>query len=358
MTNPTPGPLAPGSTIGIIGGGQLGRMLAMAAARLGYRTVILDPADYPPAAQLTNTTIKAAYDDPSALAELARLCDVITYEFENVPTPGLATIADRVPVWPPIRALETAQDRLVEKEFLTGLGLDTAPFAAAGSQNELGVAVAAVGGRAVIKTRRFGYDGKGQMVVTGTVPPDAYEALGGVPLLVEGLIDFLAEVSVIGVRAASGEIRLYDPAVNEHSNGILARSTVACGVSGDATDAVAEATEAILAGLDYVGVIGVEFFLASDGRVLVNEFAPRVHNSGHWTEAACLVSQFEQHVRAIVGLPLGSTDRHRSVEMVNLIGECDAETAELLADGGWLVHLYGKAEARPGRKMGHATRLL
>jgi 5-(carboxyamino)imidazole ribonucleotide synthase len=355
-----PKPLLAGATIGIVGGGQLGRMLAMAAARLSYRTVILEPQADCPAAQVSNRQIVAAYDDAEALDELARTCAVITYEFENVPMDAAASLAARVPVLPPPRALEVSQDRLAEKRFLNGIGLNTAPFLTVDSDGDLAAALETMGGTGILKTRRMGYDGKGQRVFRNAAPRDAegvFAAMGGVPLILEGFVAFDREISVIAARDRAGNCACYDPAQNVHENGILRRSTVPT-ASSDLTGAAArDAAVSILRQLDYVGVLGVEFFDAQEGLV-VNEIAPRVHNSGHWTEAACAVSQFEQHIRAVAGLPLGDTRRHSDCVMENLIGDEVALTAALAAEPDVVVHLYGKAEARPGRKMGHFTRLV
>ena len=346
-------------TIGIIGGGQLGRMLAMAAARLNFRTVILEPQADCPAAQLANRQITAAYADPLALAELAAACDIVTYEFENVPVEAAETLARNVPVYPPPRALEVAQDRLTEKTFLNGCGIPTARFHAVDSQEELEAALADFGGQGVLKTRRLGYDGKGQRVFASASdsPEGAFAALGNVPLILESFVPFEREISVIAARSIDGTVRAYDPAENVHRNGILDTSTLPARI-GDATAAAArESAGKLLAALDYVGVVGIEFFVLPDGSLIANEIAPRVHNSGHWTEAACVVSQFEQHIRAIAGLPLGDPARHSDCVMTNLIGDDLNAVPDWLSQPDSLVHLYGKTEARPGRKMGHVTRL-
>ena len=353
-------PLAQGATIGIIGGGQLGRMLAMAAARLGYRTVILEPQPHCPAAQVAGSQIVADYDDQAALLALASQSDVVTYEFENVPVGAAKRLTDKVAVFPPPLALETAQDRLAEKLFLNRQEISTARFAPVDSDDELAAALGEFGGEGVLKTRRLGYDGKGQRVFRGASGSDitgAFEAMGGVPLILESMVSFAFEFSVIAARGQDGQKRAYDAVRNEHRDGILRRSHVPAGMEPEMEDAAREATFRVLDALDYVGVIGVEFFALADGGVLANEFAPRVHNSGHWTEAACAVSQFEQHIRAVAGLPLGDTARHSDYVMENLIGDEAASPARLLAEPGLVLHLYGKAEARPGRKMGHFTRI-
>ncbi|KQX55624.1 MULTISPECIES: 5-(carboxyamino)imidazole ribonucleotide synthase [unclassified Ensifer] len=348
------------TTIGIIGGGQLGRMLAMAAARLNFRTVILEPQVDCPAAQVANDQIVAAYDDEAALGKLAEVSDLITYEFENVPVAAAERLAAKRPVFPPPKALEVAQDRLTEKRFINGCGIATARFHAVDSQADLEAALADFGGTGVLKTRRLGYDGKGQRVFRSTAdsPAGAFAALGGVPLILESFVPFEREISIIAARAPDGAVACFDPAENVHRNGILHTSTVPAEI-GAATGAAARvAAKAILDALGYVGVIGVEFFVLADGSLIVNEMAPRVHNSGHWTEAACVVSQFEQHIRAVAGLPLGNPRRHSDCVMQNLIGD-DLDTVPAwLAEDDVLVHLYGKTEARAGRKMGHVTRLV
>ena len=352
--------LPTGSTIGIIGGGQLGRMLAMAAARLGYRTIVLEPQPDCPAAQVANAQIAAAYDDEAALERLAADCAVVTYEFENVPVTAAEALAGRLPVHPPPRALEVSQDRLTEKTVLNGLGVPTAAFRPVDSDGDLAQALAAFGGDGVLKTRRLGYDGKGQRVFRsgdGQTAAGAFAAMGGVPLILEALVPFERELSVIAVRGLDGSIATYDPAENVHRGGILHSSTVPADVSPATAAAARAAAVTILEGLGYVGVVGVEFFVLADGALVANEIAPRVHNSGHWTEAACAVSQFEQHIRAISGLPLGDPARHGDCVMENLIGDDVRRAAALLAEPGLVLHLYGKAEARPGRKMGHFTRL-
>ncbi|MCY1743046.1 5-(carboxyamino)imidazole ribonucleotide synthase [Ensifer sp. SL37] len=348
------------TTIGIIGGGQLGRMLAMAAARLNFRTVILEPQVDCPAAQVANDQIVAAYDDEAALGKLAEVSDIITYEFENVPVAAAERLAAKRPVFPPPKALEVAQDRLTEKRFINGCGIATARFHAVDSQAHLEAALADFGGTGVLKTRRLGYDGKGQRVFRSTAdsPAGAFAALGGVPLILESFVPFEREISIIAARAPDGAVACFDPAENVHRNGILHTSTVPAEIGAAAGAAARVAAKAILDALGYVGVIGVEFFVLADGSLIVNEMAPRVHNSGHWTEAACVVSQFEQHIRAVAGLPLGNPRRHSDCVMQNLIGD-DLDTVPgWLAEDDVLVHLYGKTEARAGRKMGHVTRLV
>jgi 5-(carboxyamino)imidazole ribonucleotide synthase len=352
--------LPAGSNIGIIGGGQLGRMLAMAAARLGYRTIVLEPQPDCPATQVANRQIVAAYDDAAALGELASLAAVVTYEFENVPVAAAEAPSAMVPVHPPARALEMAQDRVTEKEFLNRIGIATADFRPVDTDDQLAAALKEFGGSGVLKTRRMGYDGKGQRVLRGSAKADLSgicAAMGNVPLILESLVPFEREISVIAARGDDGAMAAYDPAENVHRNGILHRSTVPASVSAATAAAASAAARKILDALDYVGVLGVEFFVLGDGTLLANEIAPRVHNSGHWTEAACLVSQFVQHIRAVAGLPLGESARHFDCVMENLIGDDVLRAPSLLAEQDVALHLYGKAEARPGRKMGHFTRI-
>ncbi|RWP16957.1 MAG: 5-(carboxyamino)imidazole ribonucleotide synthase [Mesorhizobium sp.] len=352
--------LAAGSTIGIIGGGQLGRMLAMAAAGLGYRTVVLEPQPDCPAAQVANRQITAAYDDTAALAELAAVSAVVTYEFENVPVMAASALAVTVPVYPPARALEVAQDRVAEKKFLNGIGIPTADFCPVDNDDELTAALKKFDGSGILKTRRMGYDGKGQRVFrnmeTGGFAGTC-EAMGNVPLILESFVAFEREISVIAARGMDGSLAAYDPAENVHRSGILHSSTLPARIGSETAAAAQAAAAEILAALDYVGVIGIEFFVLADGALLANEIAPRVHNSGHWTEAACIVSQFEQHIRAVAGLPLGNPGRHFDCVMENLIGDDMLRVPALLAEPDLMLHLYGKAEARPGRKMGHFTRM-
>ncbi|MEI3853072.1 MULTISPECIES: 5-(carboxyamino)imidazole ribonucleotide synthase [Ensifer] len=348
------------TTIGIIGGGQLGRMLAMAAARLNFRTVILEPQVDCPAAQVANDQIIAAYDDEAALSQLATVSDIITYEFENVPVAAAERLAAKRPVFPPPQALEVAQDRLVEKRFINDCGIATARFHSVDSQADLEAALADFGGSGVLKTRRLGYDGKGQRVFRSAAdsPAGAFAELGGVPLILESFVPFEREVSIIAARSTDGAVACFDPAENVHRNGILHTSTVPAAVSAATAEAARKAAKAILDALGYVGVVGVEFFVLADGSLIANEMAPRVHNSGHWTEAACVVSQFEQHIRAVSGLPLGNPRRHSDCVMQNLIGDDLNDVPAWLAKDDVLVHLYGKTEARAGRKMGHVTRLV
>ncbi|CAN5610055.1 5-(carboxyamino)imidazole ribonucleotide synthase [soil metagenome] len=348
-----PDALRPGATIGIIGGGQLGRMLGLAAARLGFHVHILAPAPSC-AAEVALHWTRAAFDDAPALRAFARAVDVVTFEFENVPVAAVEVVAAIVPVRPDRRALDIAQDRLAEKAFLAGLGLAVAPYAPVGDAGEVAAALARFGGRGILKTRRLGYDGKGQARLDAPAEAgSALAAIRGAPAILEGIVAFEREVSVIAARGQGGEVVAYDPGENLHRDGILHTTRVPAGLpASTAQDAVLIAGR-ILNTLDYVGVLGVEMFVTPGGLV-VNEIAPRVHNSGHWTMDACLIDQFEQHVRAVAGWPLGSGARHSDALMTNLIGE---EAAGAPALAGAAVHLYGKAEARPGRKLGHVTRI-
>lgn len=348
--------LAPGATIGILGGGQLGRMLSVAASRLGYRTHIFEPGAAPPAADVAHQVTTAPYDDGAALTAFAQSVDVITYEFENIPTSALDVLEAERPIRPGREALRVSQDRLTEKAFLNGLGLVTAPFEAVETLDDLHGAVARIGAPAILKTRRLGYDGKGQARIAdagGTTA--AFDAMGGADAILEGFIDFTHEVSVIGARGADGQVACYDPGQNVHRGGILHTTTLPAQLGrGQLTDAVI-ATGRILNALDYVGVMGVELFVTPGG-LIVNEIAPRVHNSGHWTQNGCVVDQFEQHIRAVAGWPLGDGRRHCDIVMTNLLGDDIAQVPDLARDPRNAIHLYGKAEARSGRKMGHVNR--
>ncbi|MEL6680772.1 MAG: 5-(carboxyamino)imidazole ribonucleotide synthase, partial [Pseudomonadota bacterium] len=301
--------LPPGSTIGILGGGQLGRMLSVAASRLGLVCHIYEPAPDCPAAQVAKSCTTASYEDAAALEAFARGVDVVTYEFENVPADALDRIEAIVPIRPGRRALAVSQDRVDEKDFLTGLGLATAPYAAVDTVADLEAALATIGTPAILKTRRFGYDGKGQVRIADPAEAtDAFASLNGAPAVLEGFVDFNSEVSVIGARGLDGAVVCFDPGANEHRGGILHRTTVPAPLpSRLRTDAIILAGR-ILNALDYVGVLGVELFVTPRG-LIVNEIAPRVHNSGHWTQNACLTDQFEQHIRAVAGWPLGDGQR-------------------------------------------------
>ena len=350
-------PLPQGAVIGILGGGQLGRMLAVAAARLGLRAHVYDPAADCPAAQVCAAATHAGWDDAAALARFAASVDVVTYEWENVPTTALDALEAARPIRPNRRALAVSQDRVSEKTFLNGIGLATAPWAEVTDAATLDAALARIGCPAILKTARMGYDGKGQARIMA--PADAAAALaamGGQPAVLEGFVAFEREVSVIAARGQDGSVACYDPGENVHRGGILASTTVPARLPPSLrSDAVLLAAR-ILSALDYVGVLGVELFVTRDG-LLVNEIAPRVHNSGHWTQNGCAVDQFEQHIRAIAGWPLGDGSRHSDVVMENLIGDDVLRVPAIAREAGAAIHLYGKAEARPGRKMGHVNRV-
>jgi len=355
----TPWPLPPGSTIGLLGGGQLGRMLALAAARLGFDVAVLEPEPDAPAARVAAHAITAAYDDPAALSSLAARAAVVTYEFENVPAAAVERLVDLgVEVAPGARALAVAQDRLAEKTFLNAHGVATVAFAAADSAEAAAAAVAGVGAPVLMKTRREGYDGKGQRWVEHAADaPAAYRALGNVPVIVEAPADFVRELSIICARGRDGGFAVYPLAENHHGDGVLRRS-LAPALASPVLLAQAERIAAqILSGLDYVGVMGIELFELRDGSLLVNEIAPRVHNTGHWTQDGCPVDQFEQHIRAIAGWPLGPTAASCGVEMINLLGDDARDWLRWAAEPDTRLHLYGKRDAKPGRKMGHVNRL-
>ena len=352
-------PLPPGSAIGILGGGQLGRMLAMAAAQLGFDAHIFTDEEDSPASRVAARTIVADYRDRAALQAFAQSVGVVTSEFENVPAEtAAALVAAGARVAPNPEALAIAQDRLSEKTFFNDLGIATAPFAAIDSDADLSMALPRIGFPAILKTRRLGYDGQGQVRIRSAEDAkDAYAQLGA-PGLLEGFCRFDREVSVIAARGADGAIAAYELCENEHGGGILSRTTLPA-PCGPEVEAEARAiVERVMQRLDYVGVLTIEFFLMQDGGLIANEMAPRVHNSGHWTIEGASTSQFEQHVRAIAGWPLGSTTRPFPVEMINLIGDAADNWEALAREPGAHLHLYGKRDARKGRKMGHVTRLL
>ncbi|TFI59960.1 5-(carboxyamino)imidazole ribonucleotide synthase [Sphingomonas parva] len=352
--------IPPGATIGIVGGGQLGRMLAVAAAQLGYKCHVYAPDEAPPAAEVSALFTRGGWDDETALARFGASVDVATYEFENIAAGPLSALAAEAPLYPPRRALEIAQDRMREKSFVRDLGGRPPRFAAVSSREELDAALAEVGTPAVLKTRRFGYDGKGQARILA--PEDAagaWEAVRGAPSILEAFVDFSAEFSVLLCRGEDGETVTWPVPRNTHEDGILARSEAPAPaeLAPQIREAEALARE-VADALDYVGVLTLEFFATPEGPMF-NEMAPRVHNSGHWTIEGALTSQFENHVRAICGLPLGATDLVAArVEMWNLLGDAADRWADILADRTAHLHLYGKGEARRGRKMGHVTRLM
>ena len=350
MSNPLP----QGANIGILGGGQLGRMLAVAASRLGLKAHIFEPGTNPPAGQVADQVTTASYEDEAALRRFAQSVDVITYEFENIPTSALDILEQIRPIHPGRLALAISQDRLSEKEFLTGLGLKVAPYANVTSAAEAEAAAQSIGTPSILKTRRMGYDGKGQVRLKNVSDMEqAWQAMQGAPSVLEGFINFSHEVSVIAARTSDGQVACYDPGENVHREGILHSTTVPASLSAaQRMDAVLLAGQ-ILNALDYVGVMGVELFVTADG-LIVNEIAPRVHNSGHWTQNGCDICQFEQHIRAVAGWPLGDGSRHSDMRMENLIG-ADMDRVPELRKTNAALHLYGKSEVKPGRKMGHVN---
>jgi len=350
--------VGPGGMLGIIGGGQLGRMTALAAARLGIHCHIYCPDPDSPSFLVSDEQTCAPYDDLEALARFADSVDVVTFEFENVPAASLKVLAEHVPVRPNRSVLETSQERVAEKSFFNGLGIETAPWRAVASRAELDRAVAEIGLPAVLKTCRFGYDGKGQAKIKNAADLDAaWEAMSGGPAILEGFVDFVLEASVLVARGIDGHAACYDVVENRHKNHILdvtiAPAPLSPEMTAKAKDIGLRAAEA----LDLVGLLAVELFVTADGHLLVNEMAPRPHNSGHWTMDACYTDQFEQFVRAVCGLPLGRPDRYADAVMTNLIGDDIDQWRVLMAEPGAMLHLYGKTEARAGRKMGHVTRI-
>ena len=358
----TPDLIQPGGTIGILGGGQLGRMLALAAARLGLKVHIYAPEEDSPAFDVSFAHTIGSYEDEAALAAFADSVDVVTYEFENVPARAAEVLQAHCEVRPGAAALAASQDRLVEKQFMASLGIATAPFAAVDDAGGLARAVAQLGRPSILKPRRFGYDGKGQaMVREGSDLSALYRSLGSAPCILEGFVPFTKEVSIVAARGVDGSFAAFDVCENVHEHHILSLTKVPAGLSSETSDEALEIAQKIADALDYVGVIAVELFVSVEkGREVlrVNEIAPRVHNSGHWTQDGAVTCQFEQHIRAICGWPLGSTRRYGAVEMRNLIGDDAHAWRSILAQEGACLHLYGKAEARPGRKMGHVNRVL
>jgi 5-(carboxyamino)imidazole ribonucleotide synthase len=349
--------LKPGGTIGILGGGQLGRMLALAAARLGLNCHIFSPDPDSPAFQVVRDVTCAPYEDHAALARFAETADVITYGFENVPAQTADFLAARLHVVPNAAVLATTQDRCAEKTFLRERNIPTTPFAAVASEHELKAALAAIGLPAVLKTSRLGYDGKGQKSIGKNDDPlAAWDQLHRVPTILEAFVAFEREISVVAARGRDGSVECFDVTENEHRDHILKISRAPARISPALAEEARGVAQRIAAALDYVGVLAVEMFVTGGG-VLVNEIAPRVHNSGHWTLDACSVSQFEQHIRAVAGWPLAKPVRRGRAEMINLIGAEVDDYEKWLGVPGAAVHLYGKREARPGRKMGHVTRV-
>ena len=350
--------LKQGATIGILGGGQLGRMLSVAASRLGFKTCIFEPGGDCPASHVANYHFQASYDDADALEKFAKSVDVITYEFENIPTSALDILEGFCQIHPNRETLRVSQDRLTEKEFLNNLGLKTAPYQAVDTLDDLNDATTRIGVPAILKTRRFGYDGKGQARIKSTDDvASAFDDMAGAPAILEGFVNFTHEVSVIGARGMNGEVSCYDPGENVHRDGILHTTTLPANLTAHQRMDAVLLTGQILRALDYVGVMGVELFVTPSG-LIVNEIAPRVHNSGHWTQNGCAIDQFEQHIRAVAGWPLGDGTRHSDVVMENLIGHDMDRLPELMADANVSLHLYGKADVKAGRKMGHFNRVV
>jgi 5-(carboxyamino)imidazole ribonucleotide synthase len=346
-----------GSTIGILGGGQLGRMLSVAAAQLGFKCHVYEPEKNPPAGETSAILTTALYTDYTALEKFAKSVDVVTFEFENIPSKTLDYIESIVEIFPDRKALKISQDRLFEKNFLTKLGLETAPYLKVDNVYEFKDAVKKIGTPAILKTRTMGYDGKGQVKITNEHQvKQISKTFKTSNHILEGLVDFTKEISVISVRNSKGEISCFDPGENIHENGVLKTTTIPAQVPRVIiTDAILLASK-ILTALDYIGVLGVELFI-SNGKLIVNEIAPRVHNSGHWTQNGCVIDQFEQHIRAISGWPLGDGVRYMDVTMENLLGNDILNTEIISQDARAAIHLYGKKETRPGRKMGHVNRL-
>jgi 5-(carboxyamino)imidazole ribonucleotide synthase len=355
-------PLGSDATIGILGGGQLGRMLALAAARLGFKCHVLCPDPHSPAFDVVRRVTEADYADMAALDRFANDVDVVTYEFENVPAETATFLSARKPVLPDPKVLATTQDRLIEKQFVQGLGIGTADFAAVDSPQGLTAALARIGEPAVLKTRRFGYDGKGQTIIrAGGDPVALFNDLGGQAQILEAFVPFECEISVVAARSAHGQFESFDVIENTHQDHVLKTSRVPAAVTPAVAAQARHIAATIAEAFGYVGVLAVEMFVVRDGvshAVLVNEIAPRVHNSGHWTLDGASVSQFEQHIRAVVGWPLASPVRRGRVEMTNLLGDDVNELGRWLELPDTAVHLYGKTAVRPGRKMGHVTRVL
>jgi len=374
-------------SLGIIGGGQLGRMLAIAASRLGFKTIVLDPDAACPAAQLCSGQIVADYADERALDLLAQRTHIITYEFENVPVASAHFLAKRTTIFPPARALEISQDRLMEKQFFDQYAIPTPPYWCVDNEEDLHAALKASGGTGILKTRQLGYDGKGQVRFDGSLEQfpksgnrfsdkncdennkkehstdtlaqvkNALITISHAPAILEAIIAFTCEISVIAARSQTGAVVFFDIPENIHQGGILRRSHLPASIDETTAEQARDYTRRLLEALDYVGVIALEFFVTKQGELIANEFAPRVHNSGHWSEAVCCVSQFDQHIRAIGGLPLVKPLRHSDCVMENLIGDDVDRLPELLAQDNILIHLYGKDMVREGRKMGHFTRI-
>lgn len=361
MSSAAPGalrPLRPGSVIGILGGGQLGRMTAMAAARLGYRTHVFCPEPDSPCAQVTDRRTLSSYEDHAALEHFAASVDAVTLEFENVPCEAVAFLEQHVPARPSARVLAICQDRLVEKRFVVAAGIGTPPFAQVAGPGDLAAALGEVGLPAVLKARRFGYDGKAQLRLDAdTDPADAWARIGARPAIVEAFVPFAAELSVIAARSPAGEVRCYPVVENRHADHVLAETIAPAAVAASLAAEAETIARTLAEAMALEGLLAVELFLTHDDRLLVNELAPRPHNSGHWTIDAAATSQFEQLVRAACGLPLGATMPLSGAVMTNLLGDDADLWLDVLEEPGARLHLYGKNESRPGRKMGHVTRL-
>ncbi len=351
--------MKPGAVIGMIGGGQLGRMSAQAAARLGYLVHVFSPEQDGPAAQVAARNTVAAYDDLTALRAFAEAVDVITFEFENLPAASLELLESLKPVRPGAKILAISQDRILEKQFLNAAGIATAPWAKVESLAELEAAVAKLGLPAVLKTTRLGYDGKGQAMLRAAEDlAPAFERLSPKPLVLEGFVDFGMEISVMVARGVDGTIRCFDTVENRHKHHILDLTLAPAPLGPEISQAAQGIARLVAEKLALVGLLGVEMFVTAKGEVVVNEIAPRPHNSGHWTMDACPCGQFEMHIRAVAGLPLPPAVRHSDAVMKNLVGPEDmALWPQILATPGLIPHHYGKTEARPGRKMGHFNRL-
>lgn len=350
--------IPPGGIIGILGDGQLGRMMALAAAEMGYKTHIFGQENDSPAAQVAHHATIAGYDDLAALDAFAAAVDVVTLEFENIPTATLAYLEEKLPVRPGKAILEITQDRLLEKSFIREQGIGTAPFADVMSQDDLTKALNALGTPAVLKTKRLGYDGKGQVKIDATdQAAQAWQAVAEAPSILEGFVPFDKEISVLVARDITGNIEPYIPVENRHKNHILDITLAPADISAATTDKALDIAHILAEKLDLIGLLAIEMFVLDNGDVLVNELAPRPHNSGHWTMEACNCSQFHQIIRAVAGLPLGSAMRHSNAVMTNLIGEDANDWANILNDPKQNLHLYGKASVRAGRKMGHVTKL-
>lgn len=350
--------IAPGSTIGILGGGQLGRMTALAAARLGYRCHIYCPEDDAPAFAVAAAHTVAPYDDAKALDAFAAAVDVVTFEFENIPAASAERLAENTLVRPSWKVLDTAQDRVTEKKFFDGIGASTAPWREINDLATLEHAISELGVPCILKTRRFGYDGKGQVRIDKAAQAaEAWEALKGAPAILEGFVPFSREISVIVARSPRGEVNTFDVVENVHVDHILDTTRAPAQITPEQTERAAAIAHHAAVALDLEGLLAIEMFVDHEGKILVNEMAPRPHNSGHWTMDACITDQFEQFVRAVCNLRLGSTERHCNAEMKNLLGRSIDQWSDILSDPKAKLHLYGKLEARDGRKMGHVTRV-